>query len=126
MHREAGAFGYPLNVWGVCDTTACMLSVFCLRLALGMLATLVFLSPRRMHPRFFRTRFLTALGLCVVALMMAWTTSTEEYLLRHHSDLPTGSMLRRSALIVAVVATLLGALVWIFEKPPAGWVLLGV
>lgn len=92
-----------------------MLAIFCLRLALGMLAALIFLSYRRMHPRFFRTHFLTALGLCIVALMTGWSISSDE-----------GPHLvwRLLALVVAVAATLAGAVVWIFEIPPAGWTLL--
>jgi len=90
-----------------------------------MLAALALLSPRLMHPRFFRTHFLTVLGLCVVALLTGWTTSTEEALVRHGFEL--GPMMwRRAALIVAAVAALLSALVWIYERPPAGWTLLGV
>ena len=46
-----------------------MLAAFCLRLALGLLAGLLLLSPKQLHPRFFRTHFLTALGLMAVAAM---------------------------------------------------------
>lgn len=85
-----------------------MLAVFCLRLALGMLASLVLLKPKVMHPRFFRTHFVTALGLTVVAAVSSW-------------DSPG-----RIAIIFAVVLTLLGSLTWIFDRPPAGWTLLGL
>lgn len=85
-----------------------MLAVFCLRLALGMLLALLLLSPRLMHPRFFRTHFVTALGLTVVAAAMAPDWNVTLYLLP------------------CVLFTLLGSIVWIFEKPPAGWTFLGL
>ena len=44
-----------------------MLATFCVRLAVGLLAGLLLLSPKQLHPRFFRTHFLTVLGLLVVA-----------------------------------------------------------
>lgn len=80
-----------------------MLAVFCLRLALGMLASLLFLSHRQMHARFFRTHFLTVLGLCIVALVTAWGTPMV---------VPTA---------IAVIGAFAGSLVWIFDRPPAGW-----
>lgn len=102
-----------------------MLAVFCLRLALGMLVSLALLSPRLMHPRFFRTHFLTVLGLGIVALLMGWSTETDELLLASGGR-PWGMQWRRLALIVAAIAPLLGALVWIYERPPLGWTLLVV
>lgn len=80
-----------------------MLAVFCLRLALGMLASLLLLSHRQMHARFFRTHFLTALGLCIVALLIAWGEPM---------TVPAG---------IAAVGAFAGALVWMFDRPPAGW-----
>jgi hypothetical protein len=57
-----------------------MLPVFCLRLAAGMIACLLLLSPGAaagprpvVNPRFFRTQFLTALGLACLALLFART-----------------------------------------------------
>lgn len=85
-----------------------MLAVFCLRLALGMLASLVLLNPKIMHPRFFRTHFATALGLSVVAAVFSW-------------DSPA-----RIASLFVVILTLLGSLTWIFDRPPAGWTLLAL
>ena len=46
-----------------------MLAVFCLRLACGMTACLLLLPPALVNPRFYRTHFLTALGLACVALL---------------------------------------------------------
>ena len=49
-----------------------MLAVFCLRLGLGMLACLLLLPAAQVHPRFYRTHFLTVLGLTGLALWGAW------------------------------------------------------
>src|SRR5262245_10323350 len=84
-----------------------MIATFCLRLALGLLATLCLLSPKQMHPRFFRTHFLTVLGLCVAALVTGWSPDWSE-----------------RAIAGAVLLAFLGALAWTFEPPPAGWILL--
>jgi hypothetical protein len=80
-----------------------MLAVFCLRLTFGLLASLVLLSHRQMHTRFFRTHFLTALGLCIVALVMGWDTPIL---------IPTA---------LGLLGTFVGSLLWNFERPPAGW-----
>ena len=48
-----------------------MLAVFCLRLAVGMLACLLLLPTALIHPRFYRTHFLTALGLSGLAFWPA-------------------------------------------------------
>ena len=59
-----------------------MLPVFCVRLAAGMTACLLLLWPRAsagerppVNPRFFRTHFLTALGLACLALLFARSTA---------------------------------------------------
>src|SRR5262249_8946644 len=96
-----------------------MLAVFCLRLALGMLVSLFLLDPNKMHPRFFRTHLLTALGLNAVVLITGWTTSTEEQLLARGMD--TFMVVRRAALIIGVVAALIGAVVWNYERSLVGW-----
>ncbi len=44
-----------------------MVEVFCLRLAFGMIASLLVLDPKPIPPRFFRVQFLAALGLLAVA-----------------------------------------------------------
>src|SRR5262245_18340657 len=97
-----------------------MLAVFCLRLAIGMLAALLLLDPNKMHPRFFRTHLLTVLGLSAVALITAWSTSTEEQLLERGLD--TYMAGRRAGLVMGVVLALIGAIVWNFERTLAGWI----
>jgi hypothetical protein len=96
-----------------------MLAVFCLRVALGMLTSLLLLDPNVMHPRFFRTHFLTVLGLSALALFTSWTTSTEEQLLQRGLD--TFMISRRAGLTIGVVAALIGAIVWNYERSVAGW-----
>jgi hypothetical protein len=86
-----------------------MLATFCVRLALGLLATLVLLSPRQLHPRFFRTHFLTALGLLVVATLAAWADA--------------GGALR-GLLAGGTALALLGSVSWTFDPAPGGRTLL--
>src|ERR1051326_3547421 len=97
-----------------------MLAIFCLRLALGMLIALAFLSPSKMHPRFFRTHFLVALGLSVVALI-AGSSYTGPGLYESsaasiwpNKEPPT---LQPAFLVTAVACTCIGAIVWGFARP---------
>jgi hypothetical protein len=122
-----------------------MLATFCARVALGLVACLLFLSPRVLHPRFFRTQFLTTLGLLVVATLAAWAdvgpaaggllaVGTGLSLLGALSwtldPAPGGRIL-----IVATAAAVVAALAysepppapeWADQIPPAGWVAAGV
>jgi hypothetical protein len=82
-----------------------MLAIFALRLATGMIASLLLLNPAHVNPRFFRTHFLTALGLTAVALVFLWDAE--------------------DAWLVWVLAAagglaLLGSIVWMLEGTPAG------
>jgi len=82
-----------------------MIATFCLRLALGMLGTLLLLPARQMHPQFFRSHFITALGLCMAATVMGWSS--------------------RTALLLAGSTALAfaGAVAWSLDRPPLGWTL---
>src|SRR5437867_3651136 len=82
-----------------------MIATFCLRLALGMLAMLFLLPAKQMHPRFFRTHFITALGLCMAATVMGWSTMTA---------LP---------LAASTALAFVGAVAWSLDRPPLGWTL---
>jgi hypothetical protein len=85
-----------------------MLAAFCLRLAAGMLACLLLLPPAKVNSRYFRTHFLTALGLTGVAVVfLRGTVST----------------LVLSFLIGALVLAFLGSLAWAIEGAPGGRVL---
>jgi hypothetical protein len=85
-----------------------MLATFCVRLALGLVACLLLLSPRQLHPRFFRTHFLTALGLLVIATLSAW---------------PDVGGWPRGLLAGGTLLALLGALSWTLDPAPGGWAL---
>jgi hypothetical protein len=82
-----------------------MLTLFCLRLALGLLACLLLLSPAQVNPRFYRTQFLAALGLALGALLLGWNLGTPWV---------------RAILIANVLGTGLGSLSWSLEGAPAG------
>src|ERR1043166_4428464 len=82
-----------------------MLALFCLRLAVGLIGCLPVLSPAQVNPRFYRTHFLTALGLVLVALVFSWDA--------------IGSWLGL-ALAAGVVLAFLGSLSWSFEGAPGG------
>jgi hypothetical protein len=82
-----------------------MLAIFCARVALGLVGCLLLFSPRQLHPRFYRTQFLTALGLLVIATLAAW------------SDVEPWT---RGLLAAATIMSLLGSLSWTLEPAPGG------
>jgi hypothetical protein len=84
-----------------------MLALFCLRLTFGMLAALLLLSPAQINPRFYRTHFLTALGLGAGALVLSWDAPG-----------PLAAILG-GALLLAF----LGSVSWSVEGAPGGRVL---
>jgi hypothetical protein len=88
-----------------------MLAIFCARLALGLIVSLVLLSPRQLHPRFFRTHFLTALGLLVVAALAA---------------LIDADLWPRRLLYGAALLALFGSLSWTLDPAPMGRTLIVV
>lgn len=82
-----------------------MVATFCLRLACGLVAALVVLSPAQIHPRFYRVQFLTSLGLLAIA----------GFFLRDLADL--------SFWLVFGLATMLcfcGSAVWHLHEAPGG------
>jgi hypothetical protein len=93
-----------------------MLIDFCLRLALGMTACLLLLSPLRTarptpsrkalaNPAFFRTQFLTVLGLACAAFLYALRTATWPLL---------------AALAAAMLLACLASVAWSLERSPGG------
>jgi hypothetical protein len=82
-----------------------MLAIFCARVALGLIGCLLLFSPQQLHPRFFRTQFLTALGLCVIATLAEWSDAV---------------VILRVLFVVATVLALFGAIGWSLEPAPAG------
>jgi hypothetical protein len=85
-----------------------MLAIFCLRLACGLICALLLLSPALVNPRFYRTQFLTVLGL---------TTAAAVFL---HDARDSWLWL---AIGGTVVSAFLGSLAWSLEGAPAGRVL---
>jgi hypothetical protein len=88
-----------------------MLAVFCLRLACGLLTALLLLHPTQINPRFFRTHFLTALGLTAVAAVF----------LRDTADAWLGA-----ALAAALLLAFLGSVAWHLDRAPGGRLLIGL
>jgi hypothetical protein len=82
-----------------------MLTAFCLRLACGMLACLLLLSPQVIPPSFFRTHFLTALGLTCVAAVFTWTA-------------PSWALI--GMVLVANVLAFAGSVAWSLQGAPGG------
>ena len=88
-----------------------MLALFCLRLAIGLGAALLILSPSQINPRFYRTHFLTMLGLATGALLLLLGSMT------FWLGLSLG---------VGLASTFLGSLVWSLHGAPGGRLLTGV
>lgn len=82
-----------------------MLAIFCLRLALGLIASLWLLAPSQINPRFYRTHFLVMLGLTAVAAVF----------LRHAGELSLWL-----ALGAGLLLAFLGSVVWSLEGAPGG------
>ena len=86
-----------------------MLSVFTLRLAAGMSACLLLLSPSTINPRYFRTHFLTILALAGVALIFVPTDVI--------------NWMIRGLLLASMVVAFAGSISFSLENAPAGMVL---
>lgn len=84
-----------------------MTAVFCLRLALGMAAALILLSPTQVNPRFYRVQFQVVLGLTAVAALFLQPSGA--------SGPDLWSALGSTALLAFV-----GSVVWSLDKAPAG------
>jgi hypothetical protein len=88
-----------------------MLALFCLRLATGLGAALLILSPSQINPRFYRTHFLAILGLaCAGAIFLIgpanpWLTSF---------------------LAVSLGSAFVGSLAWFLQGAPGGRVMIVV
>jgi hypothetical protein len=82
-----------------------MLAVFALRLAFGMLACLLLLSPAQVNPRFYRVHFLVALGLAALVLLDVRTTA------------PLSAIIFLS---VGLFLAFAGSFSWSLEEAPGG------
>lgn len=86
-----------------------MLATFCLRLACGMAAALLVLSPHQVNPRFYRVQFLTVLGLTALAT----------FALRDLATLWLWLLLG-----LAMLSAFAASFVWSLERAPAGKLLI--
>jgi hypothetical protein len=88
-----------------------MLTVFCLRLACGLIGALALFPPRLVNPRFYRVQFLTALGLAAVAAVAG------------RGALAAGAW---GSLLAAMALAFLGSLVWSLDGAPGGKTLIAL
>src|SRR3954452_9315567 len=97
-----------------------MLADFCLRLALGMTAVLLLLSPASTarpavgrkplaNANFFRTQFLVVLAFALAALLWLWSSASWPVL---------------ACLFAAATLALLASVTWSLERSPGGVTLL--
>src|SRR6516225_5850119 len=85
-----------------------MLTTFCLRLACGMIASLLLISSKEVNRRFFRTHYLVALGLLALAAVATVTA---------------GSQINRywwCIVGITAVELCLGSVVWSIEGSSSG------
>ena len=87
-----------------------MLATFCLRLAFGLIASLLLFPTKLVNPRFYRAQFLTAMGLTAGATVLLWSHSTP---------------LLWTA-VAAIALTFVGAIVWTLAEAPGGRALIVV
>jgi hypothetical protein len=86
---------------------------FLLRLACGLSAAMAVTSPRLVTSGYFRNNLYVILGLNVLAALIAW---------RSASDTPMATW----SAIVASVLSYVGAVMWLYEKPKPGVVILAL
>jgi hypothetical protein len=84
-----------------------MLALFCLRLALGLMACLLIVPARLTHPRYYRTHCLTSLGLAIVAIAFRPVQGTDIGF----------------AVATAAVLALLASILWRINGAPGAQVL---
>src|SRR5262245_58697606 len=82
-----------------------MLPLFCLRLALGLVGSLLILNPSQVNPRFYRVQFLVALGLTALSALFL--------------RIDAGPWLW-VALAASGRAAFAGSVVWFLEGAPGG------
>jgi len=86
-----------------------MLAILSLRLAAGLMAALLLLSPAQVNPRFYRAQFWIVLGLTVVAAVFAGDVAGLAFW---------------TALGSGVALAFAGSVVWALEGEPGGRVLI--
>jgi hypothetical protein len=87
-----------------------MLALFCLRLAAGMIGSLLLLDPAPINPRFFRVHYLTAFGLIAVAGFFL-----RDSLFHDRVGTTLGILLA-----LGLAATFAGSVAWSLRRAPGG------
>ncbi len=91
-----------------------MAAIFCLRLGLGLMASLLVIPSTQLPSRFFRVHFLTVLGLMAVGLVFSLGPS---------DDAPDPGVYWW-AVLLSLAMTFFGSVVWHLEGAPLGrWAL---
>lgn len=86
-----------------------MIAIFCLRLAAGLIAALLILSPAQVNPRFFRAQNWIALGLSMAAAIFARESASPILWL---------------TLGISMALAFIDSVIWALEGAPGGrWVL---
>jgi hypothetical protein len=85
-----------------------MVTVFCLRLSVGLMASLLILPVSQIAPRFFRVHFLTALGLSGLAMVLSDLDS-------ERAGVPF-----MWTTVAAMALLFIGSVVWHLEGAPLG------
>lgn len=85
-----------------------MLVTFCLRLSLGLAASLLVLTPADVAPRFFRTQFLVILGLLAGAAFFVWPVASWSVIL---------------LIVLGMFLSFIASIVWMLEGAPGGTIL---
>jgi hypothetical protein len=87
-----------------------MLALFALRLAAGMIAVLLVLTPSQVNPRFYRVQYLTAFALAALAAFFM-----RDHLFREVVGLWLGMLVAAS-----VLAAFAGSVIWSLRSAPGG------
>jgi hypothetical protein len=88
---------------------ALLFAAFGLRLALGMAASLFLLPRHEVQPRFYRTHFLTILGLLTVSALLVWAQV---------------ELAVRVAFGAAIVLAYVSSVLWTVEGAPGGQIVI--
>ncbi len=89
-----------------------ILSQFILRLSFGLAAAMFVVPPRQVTSGYYRNNLYVLLGLNVLAVLVAWAT-------------PNLDPARWPA-VMATAASYVGSVMWLYEKPRAGMLVLAV
>ncbi len=95
-----------------------MLTTFCLRLACGMIGSLLLFSSNELNPRFYRTHYLVALGLVCLA-GIGWSSEGMDLTGKSLSLITFLFVARQVILILAGVLCCVGSVIWSVERNPS-------